>query len=124
VFAAATAVAARGVSAYPAEVTGQMVKNFLAGACGHQSSSPKPIDADPAHLRTGPRPSDGATSTQGPAMTSARGHAMAYGMMAAEARIDVLCLGEMGIANTRTAATLCAALFGGAAPTGRGPAPA
>ena len=38
---------------------------------------------------------------------------MAYGMMAAEPGIDVLCLGEMGIANTTTAATLCAALFGG-----------
>jgi nicotinate-nucleotide--dimethylbenzimidazole phosphoribosyltransferase len=40
-------------------------------------------------------------------------NAMAYGMMAAEPGIDVLCLGEMGIANTTTAATLSAALFGG-----------
>jgi len=31
-------------------------------------------------------------------------NAMAYGMMAAEPGIDVLCLGEMGIANTTTAA--------------------
>ena len=47
-------------------------------------------------------------------MSEARAaNAMAYGMMAAEPGIDVLCLGEMGIANTTTAATLCAALFGG-----------
>ena len=47
-------------------------------------------------------------------MSEARAaNAMAYGMMAAEPGIDVLCLGEMGIANTTAAATLCAALFGG-----------
>src|SRR5260370_17884318 len=47
-------------------------------------------------------------------MSEARAaNARAYGMMAAEPGIDVLCLGEMGIANTTTAATLCAALFGG-----------
>ncbi len=39
-------------------------------------------------------------------MSEARtANAMAYGMMAAEPGIDVLCLGEMGIANTTTAAT-------------------
>jgi nicotinate-nucleotide--dimethylbenzimidazole phosphoribosyltransferase len=46
---------------------------------------------------------------------------MAYGMMAAEPGIDVLCLGEMGIANTTTAATLCAALFGGTGGDWAGP---
>jgi nicotinate-nucleotide--dimethylbenzimidazole phosphoribosyltransferase len=46
---------------------------------------------------------------------------MAYGMMAAEPGIDVLCLGEMGIANTTTAATLCAALFGGTGADWAGP---
>ena len=55
-------------------------------------------------------------------MSEARAaNAMAYGMMAAEPGIDVLCLGEMGIANTTTAATLCAALFGGTGADWAGP---
>ena len=33
--------------------------------------------------------------------------------MAVEDQVDVLCLGEMGIANTTSAAALCCALFGG-----------
>ncbi len=48
-------------------------------------------------------------------------NAMAYGMMAVEPGIDVMCLGEMGIANTTTAATLCAALFGGTGADWAGP---
>ena len=55
-------------------------------------------------------------------MSEARvANAMAYGMMAAEPGIDILCLGEMGIANTTTAATLCAALFGGTGEDWAGP---
>jgi nicotinate-nucleotide--dimethylbenzimidazole phosphoribosyltransferase len=42
-------------------------------------------------------------------------------MMAAEPGIDVLCLGEMGIANTTTAAALCGALFGGSGEDWAGP---
>jgi nicotinate-nucleotide--dimethylbenzimidazole phosphoribosyltransferase len=41
--------------------------------------------------------------------------AIAYGMSAVEDGIDVLALGEMGIANTTSAAALCLALFGGEA---------
>jgi nicotinate-nucleotide--dimethylbenzimidazole phosphoribosyltransferase len=41
--------------------------------------------------------------------------AIAYGMMAVEPGLDVLALGEMGIANTTSAAALCFGLFGGAA---------
>jgi nicotinate-nucleotide--dimethylbenzimidazole phosphoribosyltransferase len=47
--------------------------------------------------------------------------AMAYGMMAVEPGVDLLCLGEMGIANTTSAAALCLALFGGAAEDWTGP---
>ena len=55
-------------------------------------------------------------------MSEARAaNAMAYGMMAAEPGIDLLCLGEMGIANTTVAATLCAALFGGTGADWAGP---
>jgi nicotinate-nucleotide--dimethylbenzimidazole phosphoribosyltransferase len=120
VFAGTHGVAARGVSAYPSEVTGQMVKNFLSGgaAINQLASS---IDAD---LRIYELDLDHPTDdfTKGPAMSEARAaNAMAYGMMAAEPGIDVLCLGEMGIANTTTAATLSAALFGGTGADWAGP---
>jgi nicotinate-nucleotide--dimethylbenzimidazole phosphoribosyltransferase len=112
VFAGAHGVAARGVSAYPPEVTGQMVKNFLGGGAAINQLAGS-IDAD---LRIYELDLEHPTAdfTKGPAMSETRtANAMAYGMMAAEPGIDVLCLGEMGIANTTTAATLCAALFGG-----------
>ena len=120
VFAATHGVAARGVSAYPPEVTGQMVKNFLSGGAAINQLAGS-IDAD---LRIYELDLDHPTDdfTKGPAMSEARtANAMAYGMMAAEPGIDVLCLGEMGIANTTAAATLCAALFGGSGAEWAGP---
>src|SRR5260221_5653467 len=42
-------------------------------------------------------------------------------MMAVESGIDLLALGEMGIANTTAAASLCCALFGGSAADWVGP---
>ena len=120
VFAGTHGVAARGVSAYPPEVTGQMVKNFLSGGAAINQLAGS-IDAD---LRIYELDLDHPTDdfTKGPAMSEARAaNAMAYGMMAAEPGIDVLCLGEMGIANTTTAATLCAALFGGTGADWAGP---
>jgi nicotinate-nucleotide--dimethylbenzimidazole phosphoribosyltransferase len=120
VFAGTHGVAARGVSAYPSEVTGQMVKNFLSGGAainqlaGSIDADLRIYELDLAH------PTD--DFTKGPAMSEARAaNAMAYGMMAAEPGIDVLCLGEMGIANTTTAATLSAALFGGTGADWAGP---
>ena len=47
--------------------------------------------------------------------------AVAYGMMAVEPGIDLLCLGEMGIGNSTAAAALCCALFGGDAIEWAGP---
>ncbi len=120
VFAGTHGVAARGVSAYPPEVTGQMVKNFLSGGAAINQLA-QSIDAD---LRIYELDLEHPTGdfTRGPAMSEARAaNAMAYGMMAAEPGIDVLCLGEMGIANTTTAATLCAALFGGTGADWAGP---
>jgi len=120
VFAGSHGVASRGVSAYPPEVTQQMVKNFLSGGAAINQLSAA-IDAD---LRIYELDLEHPTEdfTQGPAMSEARtANAMAYGMMAAETGIDVLCLGEMGIANTTTAATLCAALFGGTGADWAGP---
>ena len=120
VFAGTHGVAARGVSAYPPEVTGQMVKNFLDGGAAINQLAAA-IDAD---LRIYELDLEHPTDdfTQGPAMSETRAaNAMAYGMMAAEPGIDVLCLGEMGIANTTTAAALCAALFGGTGADWAGP---
>jgi len=120
VFAGAHGVAMRGVSAYPPEVTRQMVRNFLNGGAAINQLA-QSIDAD---LRIYELDLEHPTNdfTRGPAMSEARtANAMAYGMMAAEPGIDVLCLGEMGIANTTTAATLCAALFGGTGADWAGP---
>jgi nicotinate-nucleotide--dimethylbenzimidazole phosphoribosyltransferase len=120
VFAGSHGVAARGVSAYPSEVTGQMVKNFLAGGAAINQLA-QSIDAD---LRIYELDLAHPTGdfTQGVAMSEERAaNAMAYGMMAAEPGLDVLCLGEMGIANTTTAATLSAALFGGSGADWAGP---
>jgi nicotinate-nucleotide--dimethylbenzimidazole phosphoribosyltransferase len=120
VFAGAHGVARRGVSAYPPEVTRQMVKNFLDGGAAINQLAAS-IDAD---LRIYELDLEHPTDdfTQGPAMSEARAaKAIAYGMMAAEPGIDVLCLGEMGIANTTTASALCAALFGGGGAVWAGP---
>src|SRR6266852_6032188 len=120
VFAGTHGVARRGVSAYPPEVTQQMVKNFLNGGAAINQLAGA-IDAD---LRIYELDLEHPTEdfTQAPAMSETRtANAMAYGMMAAEPGIDVLCLGEMGIANTTAAAALCAALFGGTGADWAGP---
>jgi nicotinate-nucleotide--dimethylbenzimidazole phosphoribosyltransferase len=120
VFAGAHGVARRGVSAYPPEVTVQMVKNFLDGGAAINQLSTA-IDAD---LRIYELDLANPTEdfTRAPAMSEARAaNAMTYGMMAAEPGIDVMCVGEMGISNTTAAATLCAALFGGTGVDWAGP---
>lgn len=114
VFAANHGVAARGVSAYPADVTRQMVANFVAGGAAVNQLC-KVVDAD---LRVYEMALDQPTAdfTQAPAMSEAEcARAMAYGMMAVEPGVDLLCLGEMGIGNTTAAAALCLALFDGGA---------
>src|SRR6185437_78148 len=63
-----------------------------------------------------------ADFTEAPAMSDEDcATAMAYGMMAVEPGIDLLALGEMGIANTASAAALACALFGGSAAEWVGP---
>ncbi|HEV7371565.1 nicotinate-nucleotide--dimethylbenzimidazole phosphoribosyltransferase [Arenibaculum sp.] len=112
VFAANHGVAARGVSAYPQSVTAQMVQNFIAGGAAVNQLC-ELADAD---LRVYEMDLETPTGdfTAGPAMTGDDcAKAMAYGMMAVEPGLDLLCLGEMGIANTTSAAALCLALYGG-----------
>jgi nicotinate-nucleotide--dimethylbenzimidazole phosphoribosyltransferase len=112
VFAGSHGVARRGVSAYPPSVTAQMVQNFIAGGAAINQLC-RITDAE---LRVYEMAVDRpvADFTEGPAMDEATcAHAMAYGMMAVEPGIDLICLGEMGIGNTTAGAALAAALFGG-----------
>lgn len=120
VFAANHGVAARGVSAYPAEVTAQMVRNFVAGGAAVNQIC-RGVDAD---LRVYEMALETPTLdfTTAPAMDDAEcARAMAYGMMAVEQGVDLIALGEMGIANTTCGAALCHALFGGTAADWTGP---
>ena len=120
VFAGNHGVAARGVSAYPAAVTAQMVQNFIAGGAAVNQLC-RIVDAD---LRVYEMNLEQPTAdfVDGPALSEADcARAVAYGMMAVEPGIDVLALGEMGIANTSSAAALCLALFGGSAEDWTGP---
>ena len=121
VFAGNHGVAALGVSAYPAEVTVQMVANFAhGGAAINQLCRSAAIELDVVALDLD-RPT--ADFTQGPAMTEAEFvAAFQAGMDAVPAESDLLVLGEMGIANTTPAAALALALLGGEAKdwTGRG----
>jgi nicotinate-nucleotide--dimethylbenzimidazole phosphoribosyltransferase len=120
VFAANHGVAARGVSAYPSEVTAQMVANFIAGGAAINQIS-RTVDAD---LRVYEMALDQPTRdfTAAAAMDDEEcARAMAYGMTSVEHGIDLLALGEMGIANTTSAAALSAALLGGGAADWVGP---
>jgi nicotinate-nucleotide--dimethylbenzimidazole phosphoribosyltransferase len=140
VMAADHGVVAEGVSAYPAEVTGQMLANFAAGGAAinvlarHAGARVVVVDmgglAPPTGV-SGIRSVRIATGTRnfvrGPAMT--REGAIA----AVEAGIDIarelaasgvglIGLGDMGIGNTTSASALASA-FTGCAPeevTGRG----
>ena len=120
VFAGNHGVAALGVSAFPASVTQQMVQNFIAGGAAVNQLC-KTFDAD---LRVYEMALETPTNdfTQGPAMDDEEaGRSLAYGMMAVESGLDVLCLGEMGIANTTSASALACALHGGTAADWVGP---
>src|SRR6266851_1463757 len=102
VFAANHGVAARGVSAYPAEVTKQMVANFIAGGAAVNQLC---LSAD-ADLRVYEMDLDQPTadfSVEAAMSEEDCAKAFAYGMMAVEPGLDLLCLGEMGIANTTSA---------------------
>ncbi len=112
VFAGNHGVAARGVSAFPAEVTVQMVANFEAGGAAiNQLCATNGIELDVVALDLD-RPT--ADFTAAPALTEAECvAALNTGMAAVPDDADLLCVGEMGIANTTSAAALSAALFGG-----------
>jgi len=120
VFAGNHGVAARGVSAYPAAVTAQMVQNFIAGgAAVNQLCRLFDVGLKVYEMNLDTPTADIVVE---PAMSEKEcARAMAYGMMAVEPGIDVLALGEMGIGNTTAAAALCGGLFGGGAEVWTGP---
>lgn len=121
VFAGNHGVAAQGVSAFPAEVTAQMVLNFEhGGAAINQLARAAGATLD-VHALELERPTD--DFTQGPAMSQADVvAALATGWDAVRSDADLLVVGEMGIGNTTSAAALAAAVVGGDAETwtGRG----
>jgi nicotinate-nucleotide--dimethylbenzimidazole phosphoribosyltransferase len=118
-------LAARGVSAYPSDVTWQMVENFLAGGacvsvlarqhgialsvadCGvRHDFAPR---AGLLQYKVAPGTADAST---GPAMTQAQCHqALANGeQIVKNLPGNALLLGEMGIGNTSAASLLLARL--------------
>ncbi|NBW49108.1 MAG: nicotinate-nucleotide--dimethylbenzimidazole phosphoribosyltransferase [Betaproteobacteria bacterium] len=137
VFAGDHGLTARGISAFPSDVTWQMVENFLAGGaavsvlskqngialtvvdCGvkHDFLAGLPAGATRAGLQV--RKASGAergtadSSTQ-PAMTSAqRDQALQHGMELVKGLPgNALLLGEMGIGNTSAASMLLSRLSG------------
>ena len=120
VFAGNHGVAARGVSAYPAAVTAQMVANFEAGGAAINQL----CDVLGAALTVVPLDLDTPTEdmTQAPALSEAACVAALHsGMAAVDGGADLLCLGEMGIGNTTAAAALAAALCGGGGAAWVGP---
>ncbi|HEU4448553.1 MAG TPA: nicotinate-nucleotide--dimethylbenzimidazole phosphoribosyltransferase [Gaiellaceae bacterium] len=121
--------AAHGVSAYPAEVTAQMLANIAAGGAAIgvlarevgarlvvvDAGVAAPVARDPAvrQLRLGPGTAD---ATAGPAMTAPQAEAgvLAGAELAAELASEgtgIVVIGEMGIGNTTAAAALAAALL-------------
>lgn len=121
VFAGNHGICAQGVSAFPPEVTEQMVANFEhGGAAINQLSKAFGAKMD-VHALELDRPT--ADFTQSPAMTEAEVvAALAIGWAAVDPNADLLVTGEMGIGNTTSAAAVAAAVLGGTAAdwTGRG----
>ena len=125
VFAADHGLAAQGVSAYPSDVTAQMVENFLGGGAAisvlarQHGLALTVVDAG-VRSRLAPRAglliakvaAGTADASLGPAMTAlqcadaiAQGRSVVRGLPG-----NVLLLGEMGIGNTSSAALLLARL--------------
>ena len=114
VFASNHGVAAQGVSAYPPEVTAQMVANFVAGGAAINQLA----RTNGANLRVTSLELDRPTAdfTEAPAMSEEEFlTAVGTGYDKVSEDADLVILGEMGISNTTAAAAISGALFGGGA---------
>ncbi|NHN87255.1 nicotinate-nucleotide--dimethylbenzimidazole phosphoribosyltransferase [Acetobacter conturbans] len=120
VFAGNHGVVAQGVSAWPAEVTALMVRNFQTGGAAINQLA-RVADATLVVLPLEElRPTQDFTLQ--PAMTEETFlRVVQTGFAAVDPAADLLCLGEMGIGNTTPAAALAAALFGGTGQDWAGP---
>jgi nicotinate-nucleotide--dimethylbenzimidazole phosphoribosyltransferase len=127
VFAGDHGIAARGVSAYPSDVTWQMVENFLAGGAAvsvlarQHGIALTVVDAGVRHdfeprraLRLRKIAHGTQDASQAPAMTREQCHAaLSAGVEVAQSLPgNVLMLGEMGIGNTSSASMLLSRLAG------------
>lgn len=141
VFAADHGIAESGVSAYPAEVTGQMVQNFLDGGaainvlCRHHDIDLRVVDMGvktdfddhPLLIKKKIRRGTRNFALQ-PAMTPDEALAAIQAGMDVFTQahdhtpIDIIGLGEMGIANTSSASAIISVITGISpqAATGRG----
>jgi nicotinate-nucleotide--dimethylbenzimidazole phosphoribosyltransferase len=114
VFAGNHGVATLGVSAFPAEVTEQMVLNFQrGGAAINQLCQTFGAELDVIALEL---ENPTADFTAGAAMSETEVvAALVVGWEAVNPDADLLVTGEMGIGNTTSAAAICHALFDGEA---------
>jgi len=112
VFAGNHGIVAQGVSAFPAEVTAQMVGNFATGGAAiNQLCQVAGASLNVIALEL-ERPT--ADFTQAPAMSKDDLlTALQAGWTAVDPTADLLVTGEMGIGNTTSAAAIAKALFGG-----------
>ena len=112
IFAGNHGVTDQGVSAFPREVTAQMVANFTAGGAAVSQI----CQLHELNLRVFELALELPTGdiTREPAMDDRMCAAtIAYGMEAVAGNPDLLAIGEMGIGNTTVAAAIYAALYGG-----------
>jgi len=120
VFAGNHGVVNQGVSAFPQEVTKQMVKNFEHGGAAINQM----CDVFGVGLSVESLDLDNPTAdfTISPAMSDKEcADAIRFGMNVIDAGSDIVCLGEMGIGNTTAASAICLALFGGHSMAWAGP---
>lgn len=112
IFAGNHGITVHGVSAFPADVTAQMVDNFRSGGAAINAlSGDVGLDLRIVALDLD-RPT--ADFTIAPAMTTAEClDALNAGAVEVDENLDMIVLGEMGIGNSTAAAALSARSFGG-----------